>query len=110
MAIVHPLNRPAESLLDYFAEQRIVESVTRDRLTMTFDGIARPLEIYTRALAANGFVIEELREPRASRAAVARASALAPAARTPFFLDMRCRLRDDPLTASARASGRARSR
>jgi hypothetical protein len=41
-------------------------------------------------------VIEELREPRASSAEVMRASELAPAARKPFFLHLRCRLGTGP--------------
>ena len=36
-------------------------------------------------------VIKELREPRAEPEAVARAPELAPAARQPFFLHLRCR-------------------
>jgi hypothetical protein len=59
---------------------------------MTFDGVDRPLETYTRALAATGFAIQELREPRAAAAEVEQASSLAPAASKPYFLHMRCRL------------------
>ncbi len=92
IAIVHPLNRPAEHFDDYFSEQRATEVITRNGLEMTFDGIDRPLESYTRALSDNGFVIEELREPRASATAVQRARELAPAAKKPYFLHLRCRL------------------
>jgi SAM-dependent methyltransferase len=92
VAIVHPLNRPPEHLEDYFAEQRFSDAVTRNGLTMTFEGIDRPLESYTRALSASGFVIEELREPRASDADVQRAAELTSAARKPYFLHLRCRL------------------
>jgi SAM-dependent methyltransferase len=94
IAIVHPLNRPAEHLDDYFSERRFSEAITRNGLTMTFDGIDRPLESYTRALSDNGFAIDELREPRASAAAVERAPDLAPAARKPYFLHLRCRARE----------------
>lgn len=90
-AIIHPLNRPPEALEDYFTEQRFREPVTRRGLTMVFEGVDRPLELYTRALATSGFVIEELREPRAGPAAVANAPELAPAARKPYFLFLRCR-------------------
>lgn len=93
IAIIHPLNRPADHLDDYFSEQRFAEVITRNGLEMTFDGVDRPLETYTRALSDNGFVIEELREPRASAIAVKRASELAPAATKPYFLHLRCRLR-----------------
>lgn len=92
IAIVHPLNRPAEHFDDYFSEQRSTEVIIRNGLEMTFDGVDRPLESYTRALSDNGFVIEELREPRASATAVQRAAELAPAAKRPYFLHLRCRL------------------
>jgi ubiquinone/menaquinone biosynthesis C-methylase UbiE len=94
IAIVHPLNRPAEHFDEYFSEQRSTEAVTRNGLKMTFDAVDRPLESYTRALADNGFVIHELREPRASATAIEHESELAPAAKRPFFLHMLCRLRD----------------
>lgn len=96
VAIVHPLNRPPEHLESYFAEQRFSGAVTRGELTMTLEGIDRPLESYTRALAASGFVIEELREPRASDTDVRQAEALSSAARKPYFLQLRCRLRQNP--------------
>lgn len=93
IAIVHRLSRPPEHFDGYFSEQRFTETVTRNGLTMTFDGIDRPLESYTRALSDNGFVIDEIREPRASAAAVGCVSELAPAARKPYFLHLRCHLR-----------------
>ena len=92
IAIIHPLNRPAEHLDDYFSEQRLAETITRSGLTMTFEGIERPLESYTRALSENGFVIDELREPRADAATVERIPDLALAANKPYFLHLRCRL------------------
>ena len=92
VAIVHPLNRPADALGEYFTERRVREVVARRGLEMTFEGIARPLESYMRALSAAGFVIEELREPQAPSSAVAQAAELAPAAIKPFFLHLRCRV------------------
>ena len=89
LAIVHPLNRP-EALEDYFRQHRFAEELECDGLSMTFEGIDRPLEIYTRALARAGFVIEELREPRPSEAALAQAPRLAKARKRPYFLQMRC--------------------
>lgn len=94
VAIVHPINRPAEHLDDYFSERRFSEAITRDGLTMTFEGVDRPLESYTRALSENGFVIENLLEPRASAAAVKCAPELGPAMQRPYFLHLRCRLRE----------------
>jgi SAM-dependent methyltransferase len=94
IAIIHPLNRPSEHFDDYFRDQRSVEVMTRNGLEMTFEGVDRPLESYTRSLSDNGFVIDALREPRASATAVKRANELAPAAKKPYFLHLRCRLRE----------------
>jgi SAM-dependent methyltransferase len=90
ISVIHPLNRPAEHVDDYFSEQRFSERMILKGLTMTFEGIDRPLESYTRALAENGFVIDELREPHPSAATLERATELAPAARKPYFLHLRC--------------------
>jgi SAM-dependent methyltransferase len=84
IAIVHPLNR--ELLDGYFDEHRLSLPVERNGIEMTFEAIDRPLETYTSALAAAGFVIEELREPRP-----AADSLLAAARSRPFFLHLRCR-------------------
>ena len=70
--------------------------MVRNRLTTTFDGIDRPLQSYTRALAASGFVIEQLREPQPSEADLQRAQELAPAARKPYFIHLCCRLSSNP--------------
>ncbi len=91
LAVVHPLNRPPDTLADYFALRRVALPVTRDGLTMTFEAILRPLEAYTRALEDAGLVIEALREPRADPAHLEPDSPLAPAALTPYFLHLRCR-------------------
>jgi SAM-dependent methyltransferase len=90
LAIVHPLNRAPEALDDYFVEQRFAEELELDGLQMTFEGIDRPLEAYTRALSRVGFLVEELREPKPGAAAMAAAPRLAKAARRPYFLHMRC--------------------
>jgi SAM-dependent methyltransferase len=89
LAIVHPLNRAPKALDNYFAEQRFAE-LEVDGLHMTFEGIDRPLEAYTRALSGVGFLIEELREPKPTTAALAAAPRLAKAARRPYFLHVRC--------------------
>jgi SAM-dependent methyltransferase len=86
IAIVHPLNRPAELLDGYFDEHRVSLAVERNGIEMIFEAIGRPLETYTSALAGAGFVIEELREPRP-----AAGSPLAAARSRPFFLHLRCR-------------------
>jgi SAM-dependent methyltransferase len=92
LAIVHPLNRPPEALEDYFREHRFAESFERDGLSMTFEGVDRPLEAYTRALADAGFITEQLREPRPEEAAVDEEPRLAKAAKRPYFLHIRCAL------------------
>ncbi len=90
LAIVHPLNRAPQSLARYFDEHRFAEELEHDGLSMTFEGIDRPLGSYARALAEAGFLIEQLREPRPGAAAVAAAPALAEAAIRPYFLHLRC--------------------
>jgi len=91
LAIVHPLNRPPEPHPDYFTPARVASTITRAGLTMTFEGVARPLEAYTRGLESANLVVEALREPRADPGALAPDSPLAPAARTPYFLHLRAR-------------------
>lgn len=95
LAIVHPLNRPPETLDDYFEEHRFADDFERDGLRMTFEGIDRPLEAYPGALARAGFLIEELREPRPTAATLASAPKLAKAAKRPYFLHLRCVLPSD---------------
>lgn len=90
VAIVHPLNRPPEALDDYFSQRRFALEVERDGLRMTFESIDRPLEAYLRALGGVGFVVEQLREPRPTAAALASTPQLAKAAKRPYFLHMRC--------------------
>ena len=48
----------------YFATQPFNETVVRDGITMNFRGWTRPLEAYSSALFAAGFVVDALREPR----------------------------------------------
>lgn len=95
LAIVHPLNRPLQALDDYFVEHRFAEDLEHDGRHMTFEGLDRPLEAYPRALSGAGLLIEELREPRPTSAALASAPALAKAAKRPYFLHMRCVLAHD---------------
>ncbi len=85
-----PLNRSPEALEEYFEERRFADQFERDGLRMTFESIDRPLEAYTCALASAGFVIEQLREPRPTAAALAAELRLAKAAKRPYFLHMRC--------------------
>jgi SAM-dependent methyltransferase len=92
VALVHPSNRSAQAVEDYFNDVRVSDCVSRNGLEMTFESIDRPLESYTNALSDAGFVIEELREPQAAAADVREEPWLAPAAARPFFLHLRCRL------------------
>jgi len=75
MAIVHPINSggefepgPADMVRrfvitePYFVHRRYVDDVDRDGRTMRFSSEHRPIESYSRALEAAGFVIEALRE------------------------------------------------
>ncbi|HEY3209777.1 MAG TPA: class I SAM-dependent methyltransferase [Actinomycetota bacterium] len=56
----------------YFGRRRFEGTFERDGLRMTFRGWCYPLEDYAVALEAAGFVIERLREPRSSDAALDR--------------------------------------
>jgi SAM-dependent methyltransferase len=47
----------------YRGARRFSETIERSGRTMRFDGTARPLEDYARALEASGLAIEALREP-----------------------------------------------
>ena len=96
LAIVHPLNRSREALDDYFEEHRFADQFERDGVTMTFESIDRPLEAYSRALADAGFLIQQLREPGPTPAALASAARHEKAAPRPYFRHMRgVRERDD---------------
>jgi SAM-dependent methyltransferase len=90
LAIVHPLNRAPEALENYFDERRFADDLEHDGLSMTFEGIDRPLEAYSRALSRVGFLVEELREPRPTAAALASSPRLTKTAKRPYFLHMRC--------------------
>lgn len=89
-AIVHPLNRPEGNLTHYFEHRHVSESVESNGLTMTFEATDRPLQYYTGALEQAGFVIEALREPHVDTTLGETEPRLAPAARQPFFLHLRC--------------------
>jgi SAM-dependent methyltransferase len=90
IAIVHPLNRPDEDLDRYFETLRFHDALTRDGLTMTFDGVDRPLSDYTTALTRNGFVIDRLTEPRPSAEDCRAEGSLMRAFQRPYFLHIRC--------------------
>jgi SAM-dependent methyltransferase len=90
IAIVHPLNRPVEDLGRYFETLRFHEPVTRDALTMTFEGVNRPLSDYTAALTRNGLVIDRLTEPRPSARDCRGDASLMRAFQRPYFLHIRC--------------------
>jgi len=81
LAIVHPLNSagvfadegetsPFVIAGSYLERSRYVDTIERDGLAVTFVSEHRPLEVYFEALAAAGFLIERLREPRVPETAV----------------------------------------
>ncbi len=76
LATVHPVTsagrfvgehgdptRPFVISGSWFTPRRCIDSVERDGLTMTFHSNHRPLQDYTEALAAAGFLIERVLEP-----------------------------------------------
>lgn len=91
LAVVHPLSSAGRfekhgrfvirgSYLDSF---RYSDVVGRDELTMTFESQHRPISAYFDALAAAGFVVDALREPKTTGHASWR--------RLPLFLHLRAR-------------------
>ncbi len=71
----------------YLGERRwFDQAVERDGLKMRFAGWAYPLETYFRALEGAGFLIQALREPRASDLAAGRSPSEDRWRRIPMFL------------------------
>jgi SAM-dependent methyltransferase len=73
-AIVHPLSSSGTFVDDtpdsgflidgsYFEPSHYVDEFSRDGVDVTMASVHRPLQDYTECLAAEGFVIERLREP-----------------------------------------------
>jgi len=102
LAIVHPINSageflpagPGEHELDrafmmyrssYFEHRHYDDDVARDGLPMRFSSEHRPIESYSRALEAAGFVIEAIREV---------GDAEGKWTRMPLFLDVRAARRE----------------
>ena len=73
----------------YFGRRRVDIPFERGGLSITFHGWAHPLEAYTRALAAAGFLIEALREPPIPDRSVDRDAADLRFKRFPLFLHLR---------------------
>lgn len=99
VAIVHPLNSAGEFAGDepdapftirgsYLDARRYQDEVERDGRTMTFTSVHRPIEAYTEALAAAGFLVERLREPAVPDAAISGPSHRR-WQRVPLFLHLR---------------------
>jgi SAM-dependent methyltransferase len=75
----------------YLATSPYELGVTRNGVTMTFGGWARPLSAYAAAFEAAGLLIEAIREPSIPDASVAEDPAEARWARIPMFLWLRLR-------------------
>jgi SAM-dependent methyltransferase len=99
VAIVHPINSAGRFDLDeasspftirgsYLEAHRTVDVVERDGLAMTFHSEHRPLEAYSRALEAAGFLIEAIREHAVPDGAFSRPSGKR-WQRLPLFLHLR---------------------
>lgn len=99
VAIVHPLNSAGEFAGDepdapftirgsYLDARRYQDEIERDERTMTFTSVHRPIQAYTDALAAAGFLIERLREPAVPDAAISGPSQRR-WQRVPLFLHLR---------------------
>jgi SAM-dependent methyltransferase len=91
---VHPANSPKPlgshpEAGSYFAEYSYAETRERAGARMTFHDIHRPLERYAAALERAGLLIEALREPRPSAAAVAAHPSMAQWLTRPCMLHVR---------------------
>jgi SAM-dependent methyltransferase len=73
----------------YLGRRRIDDTFERDGLQMTFHGWSYPLEDYARALEEAGLVLELLREPAVSEAAVSQHPSWRRWQRLPMFLQLR---------------------
>jgi SAM-dependent methyltransferase len=73
----------------YLQPRRLTETFDRAGLSMTFDGMAYPLESYARAFEDAGLLIETIREPAVREQAIERDPAEARWARLPNFLFVR---------------------
>lgn len=62
----------------YFRPRKIVDTVTRDGLTMTFTGWARPLREYAHALRDAGLLVELIDEPQFGKPGASPLAAMIP--------------------------------
>lgn len=99
LAIAHPIRsaggfhtKEASSSFEmesYFDARPWMWSTQHTGLQITFPGIHRPLDAYTRALEQAGFLIEAIREPRPSEQQITRHPESARWLRIPCFLHVR---------------------
>ena len=83
-AVVHPFNTGRER--PYYDVARLVDEFERGGVTMTFHQLHRPLESWFALLRDAGFVVEEVREPRAPEGD----PVFAHVRDRPVFLHVRC--------------------
>jgi SAM-dependent methyltransferase len=74
---------------DYLSRRRTEDTFERGGLRISFSSHRYPLEEYSRALEAAGFLIEAIREPAAPDEAVAARPSMARWQRIPSFLHLR---------------------
>jgi len=100
ISVTHPLNdaglfestepdAPFVIRGSYFGRRPFEGHFERDGLRMTFRGWTYALEDYSRALEAAGFVVERVREPAATDAAVHKQPGYRRWQRLPLFLQLR---------------------
>lgn len=100
IAVVHPLNSSGKFIDEsssspfviqntYLADFPYKDDLSRDGFRMAFHSRHRPIEAYSRALEAAGFVIEAVREHQVPAKAV-RSERSKRWQRIPLFLHLRC--------------------
>jgi ubiquinone/menaquinone biosynthesis C-methylase UbiE len=100
VSVTHPLgdsgafrdtepNAPFIIRKSYLEKRRFEETFERNGLQVTFRGWCYPLEAYARAMESAGFLIEQIREPRADEKAITSRASYVQWQRVPMFLQLR---------------------
>lgn len=87
--------------VDHYYSDWVWKMTVKSRMTAKTYAFHRPLQDYARALAENGFVITDVREPRPSPEAIAEYPRLARELRRGAILVMRCVLQQEGGHAAA---------
>jgi len=102
IALLHPIETWTDAEVEsYFETTSYEKRVTRepDLVSMCFHDVHRPMEAYFAALSDAGFLVEQVREPRPSKAYRQRFPEVAGWGNRPFLLHLRAVLAPSGPTA-----------